>query len=390
MLPYIDNVNLKEIKEPFYIYKPEVLKKNTKNFLNNFSGEAVYAVKTNPCEFILKEIYNQGIKSFDVASINEVKLIRKLFPHSNIYFMNPVKPGYSIKEAYCNYDVRDFSLDSDDELKKIITVTNSASDLNLHLRISVPNDFAKVKLTNKFGVDGDKAQTLLKKIREKGKKIGVSFHTGSQCMKPDAYKIAIKKVISIVKESGIDIDFFNIGGGFPSSYPGMKPPLLREFFQVINYELSKKNYKKFKIKILSEPGRTLVYNSMSLIVRVDLRKKNYLFINDGIYGSLNNAGKLGFRYTVDIFDKKRNSKLIPFSFYGPTCDSNDFMKGPFFLPDSVSEGDYIEIKEMGAYSITMRCNFNGFYVKPKVFIGRYNKKIINSLKFSSKRESLNY
>ena len=107
MLPYINNVNLKQIKEPFYIYKPEVLKKNIKNFLNNFSGEAVYAVKTNPCEFILKQIFNQGIRSFDVASINEVKLIRKLFPNSNIYFMNPVKPEYSIKEAYYNYDVRD-------------------------------------------------------------------------------------------------------------------------------------------------------------------------------------------------------------------------------------------------------------------------------------------
>ena len=390
MLPYINNVNLNEIKSPFYIYKPEILKENIKSFLNNFTGESVYAVKTNPCEFILKEIFNQGIKSFDVASINEVKLIRKLFPHSNIYFMNPVKPGYSIKEAYYNYDVRDFSLDSDDELKKIITVTNSAPDLNLHLRISVPNDFAKVKLSKKFGIDGHNAQILLKKIRDKGKKIGVSFHTGSQCMNPDAYKIAIKKVNSIVKKSGINIDFFNIGGGFPSSYPDIEPPSLTEFFKVISYQLSKINQKESKIKILSEPGRILVYNSMSLIVRVDLRKKKYLYINDGIYGSLNNAGNLGFKYNVEVFNNKQCSKLIPFSFYGPTCDSNDFMKGPFYLPDTISEGDYIEIKEMGAYSITMGCNFNGFYFKPKIFIGKYKKKMTNFYKLSSKKEGLNY
>ena len=96
---------------------------------------------------------------------------------------------------------------------------------------------------------------------------------------------------------------------------------------------------------------------------------NYkLYIDDGVHGYLHNAGAPGFSYPVKIFRKQNQSKLIPFSFYGPTCDSNDYMRGPFFLPDSINEGDYIELEEMGAYSITMKNNFNGFYTEPLVFI----------------------
>ncbi len=368
MLPSVNDINLKEIRDPFFVYKPKNLKKSIKSFLSYFPGETLYAVKTNPIDFVLKNIYDHGIKSFDVASINEVKLVRNLFKNANIYFMNPVKSRYAIKEAYFNYGVRHFSLDTDEELEKIIQCTNFASDLNLHLRISIPNDFAEINLSKKFGVDGPDAKKLLIKMKKLSKKIGVSFHPGSQCMNPFAYKFAISKTASLIKESCVNVTYFNVGGGFPSKYPGMEPEPLRKYLKVISEEFSKYFHKNSDIILLSEPGRVLVSNSMSLVVRIDLRKKNYLYINDGTYGYMHDAGVTGFTYPVRKFREEKKIKLVPFSFYGPTCDSKDFMKGPFFLPESIAEGDYIELEQMGAYSITMKNNFNGFYSEPKIFI----------------------
>ena len=372
MLPSTCKINLEEIKDPFFIYKPQNLKKNVEYFLKKFPGDVLYAVKTNPSEFILKKIHQLGVKSFDVASINEVKLIKTLLKNAKIFFMNPVKPRTAIKEAYYNYGVRNFSLDTYEELDKILKETNFAKDLNLHLRISISNDYAKINLTKKFGVDGYKANELLKRINKYAKKIGISFHTGSQCMNPNAYKFAVKKMASLIEKSKLKVDFFNIGGGFPSKYANMKPQSLDKYFYVITKEFLKYFKNNQEIILLSEPGRALVSNSMSLILKVNLKKKKYLYINDGIHGYLHNAGAHGFIYPAKIFRKKNNSKLSEFSFYGPTCDANDFIKGPFLLPNSIEEGDYIELEEMGAYSVTMKNNFNGFYSDPKVFVEKKN------------------
>jgi ornithine decarboxylase len=378
MLPSVQEINLEVIRDPFFIYKPGNLKKNVEFFLKSFSGEILYAVKTNPSKFILKHIYELGIKSFDVASINEVRFIRTLFNDAKIFFMNPVKPRMAIKEAYFNYDVRNFSLDTFDELDKILQETNFANDLNLHLRINVSNDFAKIDLSKKFGADGNEAKQLLKKTKEYAKKIGVSFHTGSQCMNPDAYKFAITKIAKLILESKFQVDFVNIGGGFPSKYPYMNPQPLNKYFAVIKKEFLRNFGTSSQTIMLSEPGRVLVSNSMSLILRVDLRKKNNLYVNDGVHGYLHNAGLHGFTYSAKIFREEKKSKLIPFSFYGPTCDSNDFMKGPFLLPDSINEGDFIELESMGAYSVTMKNNFNGFYSDINVFVDKENDYQINN------------
>ena len=372
MLPPIQEINLEMIRDPFFIYKPMNLKKNVEFFLKRFSGEVLYAVKTNPSKFILKHIHELGLKSFDVASINEVKLIRTLFKDAKIFFMNPVKPRIAIKEAYFNYGVRNFSLDSFDEFDKILKETNFANDLNLHLRINISNEFAKIDLSKKFGVSGNKAKQLLKKIKGSAKKIGVCFHPGSQCMDPHAYKFAIKKIAKLISESKCQVDFLNVGGGFPSKYPNMNPQPLDKYFSVIRTEFLRSFGASSQTIMLSEPGRALVSNSMSLILRVDLRKKNNLYINDGVHGYLHNAGLHRFTFSAKVFRKGKKSKLIPFSFYGPTCDSNDFMKGPFLLPDSINEGDFIELECMGAYSVTMKNNFNGFYSDIKVFEDKEN------------------
>ena len=141
---------LKPVK-PIYCIRPSAIKNAIKFFKEKFPGKILYAVKTNPNEYVLKNIINNGIDRFDVASIDEVKTIKKLSHKSKLFFMHPIKSRDDISEAYFSYNVRDFSLDTKDELLKILESTNNAKDLNLFVRIAVSNEHAELDLSRKFG-----------------------------------------------------------------------------------------------------------------------------------------------------------------------------------------------------------------------------------------------
>ena len=368
MLQKFDIYLLKKLDQPFFIFNKKKLIKQINLFKNHFNGKILYAVKANPSQFIISLLAKNGLNAFDTASLKEVKLIKDIVPNAEIFFMNPVKSRNAIKEAYFKYDVKNFALDSFDELHKIIEATNRSKKINLHLRIKIKNDSSIINLSKKFGVEEKNTYTLLKSLRKYSYKIGLCFHVGSQCMCPKSFKVAMDISRKIVEKSNVDISFLNVGGGFPSNYPGLKSLPLKDYFRVINKNFKKININPNNVILLAEPGRSLVSESMSMIVKVELRKRNKLYINDGIYGHLNNAGLKNFNYPVKLFNRKEKlSKLMPFSLFGPTCDSSDFIKGPFFLPDSINEGDWIEIKQMGAYTTSMQTDFNGFSNKIKVF-----------------------
>ncbi len=353
---------------PVYCLRPNSLKKAVSFFIENFRSlkhqtEVLYSVKSNPDTSVIKYLFKSGIKHFDVASIAEIKMIDSLFAkNAKMYFMHPVKSRESIKEAYYNYNVRDFSLDSFDELKKILEVTNNAKDLNLHIRLSIPNSHSAIDLSGKFGVLASEAVGLIRKTRSVAKNFGICFHVGSQCMDPIEYRNAIMITKKLLEKSKDKIDVLDIGGGFPSSYPGMTPSSIQTYFDEIFDSVNQMGLDKDCI-IWCEPGRALVAEAVSLVVRVEARKNNMLYLNDGTYGGLFDAGYPGFIYPVKCIGSKGNeisANMIPFGFYGPTCDSLDVMKGPFYLPENISEGDYIEIGQLGAYSRSIRTNFNGF------------------------------
>jgi len=357
----ISSLSKRELYGSQFVFRPNSLKKAVNYFKDKFIGKSLYAVKTNPDIDILKSIYECGIKSFDVASIDEVKLIRGLFDDANIYFMHPIKSRYSIRESYFKYKVRHFSLDSKQELQKILEETNFAKDLVLHVRLAIPNNFAELSLSEKFGINLQDAPRLIKETSKHASKFGICFHVGSQSMHPDSYLIAIRTAADVIKNSGLSPKYFNVGGGFPSIYPGLIPPDLISYFNAIEQEFKKiDSYQS--MELLAEPGRAFVAESMSLVVRVELRKGNKLYINDGTYGSLFDAGIPGFVFPTKLIcdDKIYTTDLMPFSFYGPTCDSLDYMKGPFYLPNDIDEGDLIEIGQIGAYGSAMSTKFNGF------------------------------
>ena len=347
---------------PVYCIRPESIKKSTKFFKDNFPGKVLYAVKTNPNEKVIKQIISNNIKNFDVASLNEIKLIKKINADANLYFMHTVKSKESISSAYFDYGVKNFALDSKDELRKILEATNQSKDLNLFVRIAVSNEHAEIDLSRKFGALPSEALGLVRLCKEHSKKLGISFHVGSQCMHKISYAKGISEIGNIIKKTKIIPDVINIGGGFPSVYPDLNPEPLKNYLDEIKSSLNNLKLPK-QTEIICEPGRAIVAESGSTIVKVILRKKDKLYINDGTYGSLFDAGVPNFILPTKMITNGRvhSKKLTSFNFFGPTCDSLDYMKGPFLLPNNIKEGDYIELGQLGAYGLTFRTMFNGFY-----------------------------
>ena len=347
---------------PVYCIRPESIKTSTQFFKNNFPGKVLYAVKTNPDRNVLSHIINNGIENFDAASINEIQLIRSLKPDAHIYFMHTVKSRNDIAEAYFNLGIKDFALDTKDELIKILDATNNAKDLTLYVRIAISNEHAEIDLSRKFGAHASEALGLVRLCKEHANKIGISFHVGSQCMHKVSFTKAITEVGNIIKKTKIIPDIINVGGGFPSIYPDLNPEQLENYLDEIKNSIAKLNL-PFSPELICEPGRAIVAESGSTIVKVNLRKKNKLYINDGTYGTLFDAGVPNFILPSRMIlnGRVQSRKLTAFNFYGPTCDSMDYMKGPFLLPNNIKEGDYIELGQLGAYGLTFRTKFNGFY-----------------------------
>jgi ornithine decarboxylase len=347
---------------PVYCIRPEEIKKSVTFFKKNFPGKILYAVKTNPHEKVIKQILLNGVRDFDVASLAEIKLIKRINSEVNLHFMHTIKSKESISSAYFNYGVRSFSLDNKDELRKILKATNQAKDLKLFVRIAISNEHAEIDLSRKFGALPSEALGLVRLCKEHAKQLGISFHVGSQCMEKISYSKGIREIGNIIKKTKIIPDIINIGGGFPAIYPDLKPEPLIKYMEEIKKGI--KNLKLNKqLKIMCEPGRAIVAESGSSIVKVILRKKQNLYINDGTYGSLFDAGVPNFIFPSKMISNGRiqSKKLTAFSFFGPTCDSLDYMKGPFLLPNNIREGDYLELGQLGAYGLTFRTNFNGFY-----------------------------
>ena len=357
-----DLVNRLRPVEPVYCIRKNTINLASKYFQKKFPGKILYALKTNPNLTVLKTIVDSGINNFDVASINEIQTIKKISPSANCSYMHTIKSRESIEEAYFKYNIKTFSLDTKDELIKILESTKKAKDLELFVRVAVSNEHAEIDLSKKFGATSIEASGLLRLTKQYAKKVGLSFHVGSQCMHPISYSKGIAEIGNIIKKTKIIPDIINVGGGFPTVYPDLIPQSLESYFEEIKKGLENLKLEKLP-QIICEPGRAIVAESGSTIVRINLRKKQKLYINDGTYGTLFDAGVPNIVYPSKIITNGRiiSKKLTSFDFYGPTCDSMDYMKGPFLLPNNIKENDYIELGQLGAYGLTFRTHFNGLY-----------------------------
>lgn len=349
-------------ENPVLCLRPQVARDAARRFVGRFPGDVFYAVKANPSPGMLDALHDGGVRHFDVASLAEVELVRRRFPDAELALMHPVKSRHLIRTAWHEHGVRTFSLDSFDELDKIRSELGPVDELGLVVRLAVPDGDSSICLSRKFGIQPAEAAELLLACRRVARHVGIAFHVGSQAMRPEAFEDALEVAAQVIRRAGVVVDVIDVGGGFPCAYPGLVPPPLERYLAAIE-----RGWERLpapdNCRLWCEPGRALCAPAASLLVRVELRKGRSLYLNDGTYGSLFDAGTPRFVYPVRrirVDAPEPPAPLDQFEFYGPTCDGLDHMPGPFSLPADIREGDWVEIGMLGAYSATMRTAFNGF------------------------------
>jgi ornithine decarboxylase len=362
LLPRVDDLVLTlQPDEPMHCFRPAVATASASAFVEAFPGDVLYAVKCNPEPAVMRALWEGGVRHFDCASAGEVALVRQMFATAHIHFMHPVKSRVAIREAHDLHGVRDFVVDSASELAKVMMETGRDPDLGIVVRLALPAGGARYDLSGKFGAPVQEAAALLALARPHAARLGISFHVGSQCMDPLAWRRAIALAGEAINGSGVAVDIVDVGGGFPVAYPDLDPPPLGAFLAEIEASFEALGLPE-TTRLWAEPGRALVAASCSVVVQVQLKRDGALFVNDGVYGSLSDAGAPRFRFPVRAIRAGGfgDAEMQDFRFYGPTCDSADVMHGPFPLPEAITEGDWIEIGQLGAYGACLSTSFNGF------------------------------
>lgn len=366
--------------EPVYCFRPSVLRADIGAFMAAFPGKTAYAVKTNGEPMVLRVLAESGVTAFDVASPNEFAAVRAVAPEAEMLYMHPVKAQSDIRLALETYGIRSIALDHEDEVAKILRIVRALDfdpeELTLFVRLAVKGH-AAYELSKKFGAGPAHAVELLQRIHRLGFRTGICFHVGSQVEDLDTYERALASAAWVRSRAGVPLAALDIGGGFPAAYgsdPRRPPPphpdtaaLLADVLREVD------EWGLGDLPLVAEPGRVIVARAFSLIVRVLLKKGRRIYINDGIWSSLSDSwtGRITLpaRLLPDPARRRRTGdpdRIIPFKVCGATCDSVDILSRPFFLPETVDTGDWIEIGHIGAYSLSLRTRFNGFY--PDTFV----------------------
>ena len=363
--------------EPVYMLYPEKFRIAAQRFLEAFPGDTLFAIKANPAPHVLDLVHASGIRHFDTASLPEIEMVHARFPDAQCHFMAPVRFPGTAKIAYEKHNVRDFVVDCDYELDKLLAETKGAKDLRIFVRIATPLGGAVLELSSKFGTTPDDAARLLKRVTEAGATPAITFHVGSQCLSPFSYAQAIEMARRTAGIANIEITALDIGGGFPGPYMGNDVPPYHWYFDTIREAIATVPNGP-TLNLLCEPGRALIAEGVSLVTQVVLRKGDKLYINDGIYGSFDELTLPGWvaDYHLRVFALDAKGRALsqppgqtPFRVYGPTCDTLDVLPRPLMLPESIGPGDYIVFDSIGAYSVAVRTTFNGFFPNRWAIVG---------------------
>jgi ornithine decarboxylase len=354
-------VRSRPVEGPVACARPDRLTIAATWFQDNFPGEVLYAVKANPSPWVIDTLYAAGMRWFDVASLPEVELVSSRCPGATMAFMHPVKSRHAIRRAYFDHGVKIFVLDCEAELNKIVQETGGAKDLTLVVRLAVSNDGSALPLAGKFGASADDAPDLIRAARAHADELGVSFHVGSQCMAPSAYRAAMMEASRLIAQAGTTVDIVDVGGGFPSVYPGMTPPPLADYVDAIRAAFDEMMVLE-NADLWCEPGRALIAESVSILTRVELVKGDQVHLNDGAYGCLFDIVHARWPFPVRVHraDGTVSDQTNDYTLFGPTCDALDTFPGTYALPADLAEGDVIEFGMLGAYGTAMATRFNGF------------------------------
>ena len=315
-----------------------------------------YAVKANPDPRVLKIVMEEG-GGFEIASTAELDLLlAQGVPAAEIFYSNPVKAHSHVAYAAAKGVVW-YVIDSLEEMKKIHSVK---ADAKLYLRIDTPNIGSDWPLAGKFGAHTSEIRDILGAAAKlKADLAGIAFHVGSQCRNPENWRVGIEKSRALFDQMikvGLNPRLLNIGGGFPVRH--VKPiPSIEVIGEVVNRALE-----AFPagVKIIAEPGRFLVSDAGYFVCRImgtaTRANKRWMHLDAGLFGGIIETAE-GLKYKIRT---DRAGPDIPWNIAGPTCDSIDVVMRDEPLPSDLQEGDYLYLRNAGAYTTAYASNFNGF------------------------------
>lgn len=348
-------------ENPVLFFSPSALQAAARRFIDGFPGMVTYAVKSNPGEEVIENLAAAGVRGYDCASGFEIDLIRRLAPDAAIHYNNPVRARAEILHAV-QKGVKSYSIDSASELQKLIELV-PAADTEITVRFKLPVSGAAYNFGAKFGATVELAVELLKTVAKAGFIPSIAFHPGTQCTDPAAWETYIRAAADIANQAGVTIARLNVGGGFPSHRLNAVSPQIEATFQLID-RVTTEAFGTDRPLLICEPGRALCGDAFTLAARVKaVRDDTHVFLNDGVYGSLTELPLIGVIDRMEVLSSEGDRRIGPLQgriVFGPTCDSVDRLPGDVMLPADISEGDFVIVQGMGAYSVVTNSRFNGF------------------------------
>ena len=342
---------------PFLILDTRIVREKTRRFCAVMPRvRPHYAVKANPDRRVLKVLAQEGA-GFEIASIAELdKLLALGVPAEEVFYSNPVKSRDSIAYAAAK-GVQWYVTDSLDELRRLHEVKPDAKQ---YVRIAAPNIGSDWPLSGKFGAGVSDTREIVAEAARLGIDLaGVTFHVGSQCRNPENWRVGIEKaraVFDAMIKTGLKPRMLDIGGGFPVRH--VKPiPSIEVIAEVVNEAL-----RAFpeEVQVIGEPGRYLVSDAGYLVCRVlctaTRTGKRWMHWDAGLFGGVIETAE-GLKYKIRT---DRSGPDVPWNVAGPTCDSVDVVLREDPMPSDLQEGDFIYIKNAGAYTTAYASRFNGF------------------------------
>ena len=348
--------------EPVYCIYPHVYRETTKEFLNGFPGRVLYAVKANADPNVLRLLIDEGVHHFDCASLPEIELIDAMAPDATKYFMIPTRIRGAANSAQEKHGVRHFLVDHLSGLSQLANEIDTSRAV-IFARMAVHHESAMEDLSIRFGAPQEEMPHLLQAIRDSGAEPAMAFNVGSAVTDPEAYRHSMSVTKSVLEKLPFKLRLLDIGGGFPKSYPGFIVPEIHQYFDAVKESAASLPLAD-NAELLGEPGRALAAPGLSAVVEVLLRKDDRLYINDGMYGIfwlLRIDGHKGFPVRAFRDGKPLDGETTEFVVNGPTCDGSDTLTGLVPLPTDIRAGDHLEFGNIGAYSLSGRTDFNGYY-----------------------------
>ena len=309
-------------EESFYFLDLKALQRRVvlmKDFFlpKNSNSEIAYAMKANPQKNVLDTVYQEGIHTFDCASIGEIRRIKtleKVHGNTSIVYNNPIRKRKNIREAL-KLGVRHFTVDTKNEVKKILEECDNTNSLEIAVRLAITNNGAAINLSSKFGVGKKEVMEIIEYIKANtNTSIGLSTHVGSQNEDMKAYEKSIKHMVDIAKKTKTKLKSMNIGGGIPvwpeKNRKENEDWLINSLKSASSIlERETKDIMEDSSRLIIEPGRSVAGPTVDLIVDIiSVAQKTdtnnnlvtCVYMDDGVFTSFMDSALHRWKYPVKV------------------------------------------------------------------------------------------